>query len=113
MKPRIEVDKYGNKRYLNNRGYLHREDGPAYEGADGCKGLSINGKLHREDGPAFEYASGTKTWWINGSLHRENGPAYEGADGTKEWFINHKQLTEAEFKHRTNPCKCPDYLKSQ
>ena len=26
----------------------------------------INGKIHREDGPAFEGARGNKEWWIDG-----------------------------------------------
>ncbi len=32
------------------------------------------GELHREDGPAIEYTSGTKMWYQNGKLHREDGP---------------------------------------
>jgi broad-specificity NMP kinase len=26
----------------------------------------LNDKLHREDGPAFEWADGTKEWWLDG-----------------------------------------------
>ena len=28
--------------------------------------------LHREDGPAYEYADGTKEWYINGDLLTED-----------------------------------------
>jgi hypothetical protein len=47
-----------------------------------------NGKRHREDGPAYEDANGIKEWYINGKRHREDGPAYEDANGIKEWHIN-------------------------
>ena len=31
----------------------------------GTKFWQLNGKLHREDGPAFEWADGAKQWWMN------------------------------------------------
>ena len=86
--------------YLN--GKIHREDGPAYEGASGYKVWYLNGKLHREDGPAREYADGTKAWFLNGKLHREDGPAYEGANGDKYWYLNDKEVTEEEHKRQTS-----------
>ena len=64
-KPKVKVDPGGNKRWYLN-GKLHREDGPAFEGADGTKHWYLNGKLHREDGPAIEYADGDKCWYLNG-----------------------------------------------
>ena len=71
----------------------------------GDKAWYLNGKLHREDGPAFEGASGSKEWYLNGKRHREDGPAIEWADGSKSWLLNDKLLTEAEFKNRMNkPC---------
>ena len=85
-----KVDKYGNKRYYNAEGKLHREDGPAREWVNGYKSWYINGRLHREDGPAIEYANGHKEWHLNGKYHRENGPAVEWADGDKSWHINGK-----------------------
>jgi len=63
------IDEYGHKHWYNDRNEHHREDGPAYEGADG------------------DY----KEWWINDKLHREDGPAIECADGHKEWCINDKR----------------------
>ena len=69
------------------------------------KSWYLNGKLHREDGPAFEGASGRKSWWLNGERHREDGPAIEGANGTKSWYLNGELLTEAEFNNRMKkPC---------
>ena len=56
------------------------------------------GEIHREDGPAVECADGSKEWWVNGKLHREDGPAFEWADGGKEWYLNGKMLTEQEWK---------------
>ena len=61
------------------------------------------GQLHRLDGPAFELASGTKYWYQNGQFHRLDGPALEWANGDKSWYINGKWLTEAEFLARTQP----------
>ena len=26
------------------------------------------GEIHREDGPAIEYANGYKSWWVNGKF---------------------------------------------
>ena len=86
--------------YLN--GELHREDGPAIEGAD-AKYWWLNGKLHREDGPAIEGANGDKSWYLNGELHREDGPAAEEADGYKSWYLNGKEVTEEEHKRQTSP----------
>ena len=58
----------------------------------------LNGKLHREDGPAVEGADGSKSWLLNGKLHREDGPAVECVDGTKSWWLNGIEYTEIEWK---------------
>jgi hypothetical protein len=31
----------------------------------------LNGKPHREDGPAFEYADGDRYWYLNGEEYTE------------------------------------------
>jgi len=63
------VDKDGNKSWRNEKGELHREDGPAEELSNGSQFWWINGLRHREDGPAMEYvASGIKHWYINGKF---------------------------------------------
>ena len=67
---------------------LHREDGPAIEGADGSKRWYLHGDLHRLDGPAIETAGGSKHWYVNDLLHRLDGPAVELANGHKEWWVN-------------------------
>ena len=59
--------------------------------------------LHREDGPAYEGANGSKEWYLNNKLHREDGPAIENANGSKEWCLNGEYLTEEEFNARMNP----------
>tara|TARA_R110000868_G_scaffold99024_4_gene272664 strand:- start:19764 stop:20024 length:261 start_codon:yes stop_codon:yes gene_type:complete len=65
MKPIFEINKYGCKVwYLND--LRHREDGPAYEGADGTKFWYLNGELHREDGPSIEFYNGYKEWFYHG-----------------------------------------------
>lgn len=50
--------------WRNERGELHRVDGPAYENIRGYKGWYINGKLHRVDGPARDWNDGTKEWYV-------------------------------------------------
>ena len=97
----VKVYPNGDKEWYLN-GKLHREDGPAYEGASGNKSWYLNGKLHREDGPAREYASGSKFWCLKGKLHREDGPAIEWANGDKEWYLNDEEVTEEEHKLMTS-----------
>ena len=85
--------------------FLHREDGPAVEYANGNTFWFRNGLRHREDGPAYEGANGWKEWYRNGLLHREDGPAIEYTDGTKEWWMNGVPLSEEEFLKRTCSCE--------
>jgi hypothetical protein len=89
MNNKIEA---GNKFWCNDKGQLHREDGPAIVWEDGSKEWWINDELHRLDGPAIEYSNGTKCWYINGKRHRVDGPAIEYSDGKKEWYINDNQI---------------------
>ena len=44
LKYRVEVAKDGTRRYYNNAGELHRDEGPAVEWADGTKEWYINGE---------------------------------------------------------------------
>ena len=71
--------------------------------ASGTKYWYLNGNLHREDGPAIEGASGTKSWYLNGKRHRADGPAVEGVEGYKHWYLNGERLTEEEFNERMTP----------
>ena len=90
-KPECKTYPNGDKQWYLY-GILHREDGPAVEGANGDKEWWLNGKRHREDGPAFEYADGYKEWYLDGELHREDGPAVEKANGEKEWWLNNEEV---------------------
>ena len=56
------------------------------------------GQLHREDGPAREWDNGSKEWCINGKLHREDGPAVEWHGGDKWWCLNDKSYSEKEWQ---------------
>lgn len=56
------IDVFGTKRCRNEKGHLHREDGPAVEYADGSQSWYLYGELHRTDGPALVYANGDKKW---------------------------------------------------
>jgi hypothetical protein len=54
--------------HRNEKGELHRVDGPAVEGAAGYQAWYLNGKLHRVDGPAFVYTDGSRAWYLNGKF---------------------------------------------
>jgi hypothetical protein len=54
--------------HRNEKGELHRTDGPAVEYADNYREWYLNGKLHRVDGPAIEYKDGSCEWWQNGKF---------------------------------------------
>jgi hypothetical protein len=43
-----EIDHCGTKRWYNEKGDCHREDGPAIEYADGTKSWYKNNKWHRK-----------------------------------------------------------------
>ena len=100
MKSKLEICRYGTKRWKLPNGKLHNEDGPAIICSNGDKSWHINGKCHREDGPAVMCANGNKSWLINGKLHREDGPAVERHYGTKKWYLNGIEYKEQEYKKK-------------
>jgi hypothetical protein len=63
----------------------------------GIEYFNEKGLLHREDGPALEYNNGDKWWYINGECHREDGPAVEYSNGTKEWYLNGIEYSEQDY----------------
>jgi hypothetical protein len=65
------IDRRGNKRWYNEKGEFHREDGPAVEDISGWKEWRINDKRHRLDGPAIELTNGEKKWFIDGEQYSE------------------------------------------
>ena len=84
----ITIDKYGSKYWRNEKGQIHRLDGPAIERGDGTKEWWKNGERHREDGPAVEFNDGYKEWWFENRIHREDGPAIVFPTGKKIWWLN-------------------------
>lgn len=84
---RIETDIAGNRRWYNERGKLHREDGPAVEFKNGTRHWRQHGQFHRVDGPAVEYVSGNQWWYQRGKLHRVDGPAVVDKGGASRWYI--------------------------
>jgi hypothetical protein len=105
----VTVESNGTKRWYNEKGRLHRLDGPALEYSCGERRWYQNGKLHRLDGPALEWADGFKVWYKNGERHRLDGPAKEYPDGNKEWYIEGVYYTEEQFLAKieamNRPCK--------
>ena len=88
----------GVRKYYNNAGVLHREEGPAIITGQGSAFWYQNGRLHRTDGPAIEWSDGRKEWWVNDQLHRIDGPALTRYDGTPEWWIYGVKYTEQAYR---------------
>lgn len=78
------------REYFNERGQLHRIDGPAKQRLDefGFDAWYENGELHREEAPAQIWAEGTKYWYTRGKLHRDDGAAVEYANGDKSFWLD-------------------------
>ena len=55
------------------------------------------GELHREDGPAVESSNGRREWFKNGLRHREDGPAIVWEDGTHSYYLNDIKYTKEEY----------------
>lgn len=55
------------------------------------KWINQSGEFHRENGPAREWSIGRKEWYQNGKLHRTDGPASEGLHGSCTWYVNGKR----------------------
>ena len=89
-----KINSDGTKEWINEKGELHREDGPAREFVNGTKVWYINGLRHRKDGPAIEHGDGYRVWYLHGKCHREDGPAIYHHLGYKEWWINDEMVSE-------------------
>ena len=92
-KPVMSEYNYGDK-YWHLNGKLHREDGPAIEGANGDNSWYLNGKLHREDGPAIEWDDGYKSWYLNDKFIVSTGPDIEKALFTLSTYLQDQEATE-------------------
>lgn len=65
MISKLKIDEWGTKRWKNELGQIHREDGPAIEWWDGDKWWGVNGRLHRIEGPACKRVREDDKWWVN------------------------------------------------
>ena len=104
------IDQYGNKRWFNEQGQLHRTDGPAIIWSDGGTDWHINGRRHRTDGPALTLSAGTQVWYFNDYLHRLDGPAIVDSDDSNvrvHYWIHGNPLTETQFNDIT---QSPEHL---
>ena len=100
------VDGKGAKKWENEKGQLHRLNGPAIECANGDKAWFKDGRRHREDGPAIEHANGDKWWYRNGRQHREDGPAIIRFDGTVTYYLKGVEIPAKEY-FKTHSCIVP------
>lgn len=92
MKSTCETYPNGTREWCNERGELHREDGPAIIYANGSKSWYLKGERHREDGPAITRANGDKLWFLHNKLHRTDGPAAVDAGVIQLWYLNGIQV---------------------
>ena len=77
--------------YLDTKGRLHRDDGPAIVWSSGTKQWYQHGERHRDEGPAVIWASGTKVWYQHDRIHRDDGPAMINKEGMKHWYQHGKR----------------------
>ena len=82
----------------NEKGKLHREDGPAVQWPNGYKEWYLNGERHREDGPAIQWPDSSKFWYLSGKCHRVDGPAIEYYDGYSEYWLKGKFFTKEQWE---------------
>ena len=64
----------GSVRWLDDKGYNHREDGPAVVYADGTQYWARHGRSHFAYGPAVLYDDGRLVWYEAGHLLRGRKP---------------------------------------
>lgn len=57
----------GPRRYYKD-GFMHREDGPAYDGH--YQEWRIHGTIHRDDGPAQIHGD-KYCWWVYGNKYKD------------------------------------------
>lgn len=78
--PNLKISKDGVQIWENERGEIHREDGPAIIfkpssiWPEGREDWYHRGLRHRVDGPAIKFGD-VEEWYIQGENHREGGPA--------------------------------------
>ncbi len=78
------IDGYGDKRWYNKNGVLHRDHGPAIIYTTGAAFYYKNGKCHRVDGPAVTWTRG-------------------GGETQSEYWLNDTQVTREEwYEQRQN-----------
>lgn len=78
---KVVIDRAGVKRYFDNDGRNHRDDGPAAIYPSGTKAWRRNGVLHSDDGLVTFYAMGL---WISIT---DRGSKYDYATGLKELMV--------------------------
>ncbi len=97
QKYQVIVDLSGT-RWFNEKGQLHRLDGPAVTLSNGDEYWYKNDKYHRDGGPACIWANGTVMYYTDGKLNRTDGQAVVYANtGSGHWFLDGKEYSESDF----------------
>jgi len=79
--------------YVNKIMNLNKYDYPVVNEYGDKRWYNENGELHRLDGPALIYRNGTQIYYQNGLLHRLDGPAIIWSDGFVEYWEYGKQIS--------------------
>lgn len=51
------------------------------------------GQIHRDDGPAITWTNGNWEWWFEDKCHRIEGPS-DWLNGEHRWFVHDKNITK-------------------
>lgn len=78
------IDQFGTKKWYNDKGQLHNENGPAVMYSDGAQFWRVNGEAHRTDGPAVINPDGSQHWYINNKKYYNNRSYQKAAGITDE-----------------------------
>ncbi|MEQ1888059.1 MAG: hypothetical protein ABL951_02630 [Alphaproteobacteria bacterium] len=86
--------------YRDEKGRLHREDGPAQIRPDGYRAYWFGGRIHRLDGPAVIWPDGSRLWqsrtWVDARFFRFSIICYKQSFSSRLFFgKKHKLIIEA------------------
>ena len=96
---RLLIYNDGSEEWRDDKGRMHRLDGPAIKCSTGTEVWYFQDCFHRIGGPAFTYRNIEFKWYQYGKLHNTEGPAVIWADGTKEWWLFGHYVTKEQWEH--------------
>lgn len=89
---KVVINFRGIKTYRDNKGRLHREDGPAVIYPDGSKFYHVNGSRTSITQPTSYFDNGYVEWNLYAIPHRDNGPACASPNGLLRWVDDGERI---------------------